>query len=72
MGVPCLAGRRAAAAARSEVACADPSHPRLPPTPAEFLPLPRMNELERENFEAMKAELRDSIQKGVDFMARTG
>jgi hypothetical protein len=36
--------------------------------PAEFLPLPRLNALEQENFQAMQAELRDSIQKGVEFM----
>jgi malate dehydrogenase len=36
---------------------------------AEFLPLPHMNALERENFEAMQVELAASIQKGVDFVA---
>lgn len=35
---------------------------------AEFLPLPRLNAMEQGNFESMKAELRSSIQKGVDFM----
>ena len=36
----------------------------------EFLPLPRMNLLETENFEDMKTELRSSIQKGLDFAAK--
>ena len=39
-----------------------------PAWPAEFLPLPRLNAMEQGNFESMKAELRSSIQKGVDFM----
>jgi malate dehydrogenase len=34
----------------------------------EFLPLGRMNELEQENLQAMTKELRNSIQKGVDFV----
>lgn len=41
--------------------------PPAPPPCAEFLPLPRLNALERENFEAMKEELRGSIDKGVRF-----
>ena len=36
----------------------------------EFLPLPRLSPLERENFEAMSSELNASIQKGVDFVHR--
>lgn len=36
----------------------------------EFLPVPPMNMLEKENFEAMKGELKSSIQKGLDFAAR--
>lgn len=35
---------------------------------AEFLPLPRLNALEQENFERMKGELQSSIQKGVGFV----
>jgi len=35
----------------------------------DFLPLPAMNPLERENFDAMKTELKSSIQKGLDFAA---
>lgn len=35
----------------------------------EYLPLPAMSHLEREGFEGMKAELRESIKKGVDFAA---
>lgn len=37
----------------------------------EFLPLPTMNALETENFEAMKAELSGSIEKGVGFIAKS-
>ena len=33
----------------------------------EFLPLGRLSELEAEGLAALKAELRASIQKGVDF-----
>lgn len=36
----------------------------------EFLPLPAMTPVERDNFEGMKAELAESIKKGVDFAAR--
>ena len=40
----------------------------LPPRcSAEYLPLPRMNALEQEKCEAMKAELAESIAKGVQF-----
>jgi malate dehydrogenase len=35
----------------------------------EYLPLPAMSPLEREGFEGMKAELAESIKKGVDFAA---
>ncbi|KAI3435570.1 hypothetical protein D9Q98_001635 [Chlorella vulgaris] len=35
---------------------------------AEFLPLPRLNALEQDNFESMKEELVSSIAKGVGFM----
>lgn len=31
--------------------------------------LGRLNELEQENLEALKKELRGSIQKGIDFVA---
>ena len=50
-------------------ACWLPAHP-LPAARlrAEFLPLPRLNAAEQENFEIMKSELRTSIQKGIDFM----
>lgn len=34
----------------------------------EYLPLGRFNELEAQNFQALKAELRGSIKKGVDFV----
>lgn len=34
----------------------------------EYLPLPRMSLAEQSNFEAMSAELRASIQKGIDFV----
>ncbi|PSC72606.1 Malate glyoxysomal [Micractinium conductrix] len=37
---------------------------------AEFLPLPRLTPLERDNYERMQEELRTSIQKGLDFAAR--
>lgn len=37
----------------------------------EYLPLGRFNELEAKNFEALKSELRGSIQKGVDFVHRS-
>ncbi len=36
----------------------------------EVLPLGRMDAMETENFEAMKAELLGSIQKGEEFVAR--
>lgn len=36
----------------------------------EFLPLPRLNALEQENFERMKAELQASIQKGLEFVRK--
>ena len=36
----------------------------------EYLPLPAMNALESENYAAMKGELAQSIQKGLDFAAR--
>ena len=39
------------------------------PNPAEYLPLPRLNSLEQNNFVAMQAELAASIQKGLGFMA---
>lgn len=48
------------------------SQPSASPPPnlgAEFLPLPPMNGVEREGFEAMQAELAASIQKGVEFVA---
>lgn len=47
------------------------SSPLLPPSRAapEFLPLPRLSPLERQNFEAMQGELRESIDKGVAFVA---
>ncbi|GMH40331.1 hypothetical protein BSKO_08235 [Bryopsis sp. KO-2023] len=35
----------------------------------EFLPLPKMNELETENFESLKKELSGSIEKGLKFVA---
>lgn len=35
----------------------------------EYLPLPQMNELEKENFVKMKEELKASIQKGLNFVA---
>ena len=42
---------------------------RLAPCHAqEFLPLGRLSELEAEGMEALKAELRASIQKGTDFV----
>ena len=34
----------------------------------EYLPLGSFNELEARGFEALKSELRGSIQKGVDFV----
>ena len=37
----------------------------------EYLPLGRFNELESENFEALKSELRGSIQKGIDFVHKS-
>jgi malate dehydrogenase len=37
---------------------------------AGFLPLPRLNGLERQNFEEMKQELSESIAKGVEFARR--
>ena len=37
----------------------------------EYLPLGRFNELEVKNFEALKSELRGSIQKGVDFVHKS-
>ena len=37
----------------------------------EYLPLGRFNELEAKNFEALKSELRGSIQKGVDFVHKS-
>ncbi|KAI8112598.1 hypothetical protein M9434_003919 [Picochlorum sp. BPE23] len=37
----------------------------------QYLPLPRMSEMERENFEAMIPELRASIKKGTDFVANS-
>jgi malate dehydrogenase len=36
----------------------------------EYLPLGRFSELEAQNFQALKAELRASIKKGVDFVAK--
>lgn len=35
----------------------------------EFLPLPEMNELEKENFESLKKELSGSIEKGLKFVS---
>jgi hypothetical protein len=35
---------------------------------AEFLLLPRLNDLEQANLDAMKGELQNSIKKGTDFM----
>ena len=47
------------------------THPTPATTPAaEFLPLPRLTPLERDNYERMQEELRTSIQKGLDFAAR--
>lgn len=37
----------------------------------EFLPLGSFNELEAKNFEALKSELRGSIQKGVNFVNKS-
>lgn len=37
----------------------------------EYLPLGRFNELEAKNFEALKSELRGSIQKGIDFVNKS-
>jgi hypothetical protein len=34
----------------------------------EYLPLGRMNKVEADGFAALKAELKGSIQKGVDFV----
>ena len=36
----------------------------------EYLPLGRFNELETKGFEALKSELRGSIQKGIDFVRK--
>ena len=36
----------------------------------EYLPLGRFNELEAKGFEALKSELRGSIQKGIDFVQK--
>ena len=36
----------------------------------EYLPLGRFNELEAKGFEALKSELRGSIQKGIDFVRK--
>lgn len=48
----------------------DSRRPLLSPHRAEFLPLPRLNALEQENFERMKAELQASIQKGLEFVRK--
>jgi hypothetical protein len=49
--------------------CGQPTAPLAwPPPAAEFLPLPRLNALEQDNFEGMKEELVSSIAKGVGFM----
>ena len=37
----------------------------------EYLPLGRFSELEAKNFEALKSELRGSIQKGIDFVHKS-
>ena len=37
----------------------------------EYLPLGRFNELETRSFEALKSELRGSIQKGIDFVHKS-
>lgn len=37
----------------------------------EFLPLPSMNPLETENFEALKKELSSSIDKGVGYVTKS-
>ena len=42
--------------------------PALPPQ--EYLPLGRFNDVEQQGFEALKAELRSSIQKGIDFVRK--
>jgi hypothetical protein len=34
---------------------------------AEFLPLPKLNPLEQDNFNQLKQELAGSIKKGIDF-----
>ena len=36
----------------------------------EYLPLGRFSETEEQGFAALKAELRGSIQKGVDFVRK--